>query len=53
MSEALLERPDKAKSVALTKARLEAVLQETRKDEARMKRILEMRRLKRRLRGVK
>ena len=49
MSEAVLDQ-DKAKAVALTTARLEAVLQEARKEEAKLKRILEMRRLKRRLR---
>jgi hypothetical protein len=49
MSEAVLEQNKKA--VALTKARLETVLQETRKDEARLQRILEMRRMKRRLRA--
>lgn len=51
MSEAVLEQ-DKAKAVALTQARLQTVLSETRKDEARLKRILEARRLKRRLRAT-
>ena len=52
MSEAVLDQ-DRAKALTLIKARLEAALQETRRDEARLKRILEMRRLKRRIRTVK
>jgi hypothetical protein len=48
MREIVLEN-NKAKAVALTTERLETVLQEARKDEARLKNILEMRRLKRRL----
>jgi len=50
MGGAVME-PNKANTVALTTARLETVLQEARKDEAKLKRILEMRRMKRRLRG--
>jgi hypothetical protein len=41
---------DRAKAVALTTERLEALLRQTRVDEARLKRILELRRLKRRQR---
>lgn len=52
MTEVVLEQ-SKAKAVALTKARLEAVLQETQKDEAKLKKTLEMRRLKRHLRAGK
>jgi len=52
MSEVVLEQT-KAQAVALTTARLQAVLQETRKDEDRLKRILEMRRLKRRVHSGK
>jgi hypothetical protein len=48
MSEATLEQ-EQAKAVALTTARLDAILQAARKDEAKLKRILEMRRMKRRL----
>lgn len=42
---------DQAKSEAIARinARLESVLHETRKDEAKLKDILEMKRLKRRL----
>ncbi len=52
MSEVVLEQA-KAKAIALTNARLETVLQETRKDEARLKKVLEIRQLKRRLRAGK
>lgn len=52
MSEAVLEK-EKAKAIALTTARLEIVLQEAKKDEAKLKDILEKRRLKRRLRARK
>lgn len=52
MSEVALEQT-KANAIAVTEARLETVLQETRKDEAKLKRGLEMRRLKRRLRAGK
>lgn len=52
MSEAVLEH-EKAKAIALTTARLEHVFQEAKKDEAKLKRILEMRRMKRRLRAGK
>ena len=52
MSEIVLEQ-DKANAVALTKARLETALKETRRDETKLKRMLEMRRLKRRLRAGK
>jgi hypothetical protein len=48
MSESVLES-SKATAALITE-RLETVLQEARKDEAKLKRILEMRRLKRRLR---
>ncbi len=41
---------DQAKAIALTTERLEALLHQTRIDEARLKRILELRRLKRRQR---
>ncbi|WP_161967951.1 hypothetical protein [Fimbriiglobus ruber] len=51
MSEAVLDQQNKVKAVALTTARLETVLQEARKDEAKLKQILEMRRMKRRLRA--
>lgn len=44
-----VEEHGEARAVALTTARLERLLQQTRKDEARLKRILEVRRLKRRL----
>jgi hypothetical protein len=54
MSEAMLElQKNKAKAVALTTARLDNVLQEAKKDEAKLKRILELRRMKRRLRASK
>lgn len=49
MSEIVLAQA-KAKA---TKARLETVLQETQKDEAKLKKVLEMRRLKRRLQARK
>jgi len=52
MSEPTTEEA-KAKAVALTEARLESLLHEVRKDEATLKRILELRRLKRRLRDQK
>jgi hypothetical protein len=52
MSEAAMEQT-KAKAVALTNARLYTVLQQTRKDESRLKRILDLRRMKRRLRAVR
>ena len=51
MGEAVAET-SKAQAVALTTARLERVLQETRRDEARLKRILETRRLSRRVQAV-
>ena len=41
----------KATAIALTTARLETVLQEAKKDEAKLKQILETRRMKRRLRA--
>jgi hypothetical protein len=50
MSEAVLEQT-KAEAIALTTARLDTVLQEARKDEAKLKRILEMRRMRRRLKA--
>ena len=54
MSQTLLEQDKaKAKAIDLTTARLNAVLQEARKDEALLKRILEMRRMKRRLKAAK
>ncbi len=46
MSEAELEQ---AKAIAETTARLQSLLHETRQNEARFKRFLEMRRLRRRL----
>lgn len=49
MTEVMLKQ-SKATSAALTKARLEAVLHETQRDEAKLRKILQMRRLKRRLR---
>ena len=52
MSDAVLEQ-EKAKAIAVTSARLEAVLQKAREDEAKLKRFLEIRRLKRRLLGGK
>lgn len=52
MSDVVMER-NKDKAVALTTARLETVLQEARKDEEKLKRILEIRRMKRRLRAAK
>lgn len=50
MSEVELE---KAKAIALTTARLQAILHKAKQDEARLKQFLEMRRLKRRLRARK
>lgn len=44
------QEQERAKAVALTAERLEALLRQTRIDEARLKRILELRRLKRRQR---
>ncbi len=44
MSEATI---DQGKAIAITSARLERVLREARKDEAELKRVLEMRRLRR------
>ncbi len=52
MSEIVSDQ-DKANAVDLTNARLERVLQETRKDEAKLMRILELRRLRRRLNAEK
>jgi len=52
MSEVTQEQA-KAKAIAIITARLEHVLQEAKKDEAKLKQILEMRRLKRRLRLTK
>ena len=43
---------DKAKAVALTTARLETMLHAARNDEALLKRVLEVRRMKRRLKRV-
>lgn len=43
----------KETSIALTTERLGTFLQEARKDEAKLKRVLEMRRMKRRLRVTK
>lgn len=51
MNETTPER-NKERAAALTTERLETFLQEARKDEAKLKRILEMRRLKRRLRAA-
>jgi hypothetical protein len=48
MSEAETEQA-RAKAVAATTARLDALLHEMRKDEAKLKRFLEMRRITRRL----
>lgn len=52
MSEIMVDQ-DKAQAVALTKQRLNTVLTETRKDEAKLKLILEMRRLRRRQKASK
>ncbi len=52
MSEAELEQK-KEKEKAITTARLQTLLHEVRKDEARIMRILEMRRLRRRLQAKK
>jgi hypothetical protein len=43
---------NKDKAIALTTARLDSFLQAARKDEDRLMRILEMRRLKRRLKAA-
>ncbi len=52
MSEVMME-PTEVNLIALTKARLETVLQEARKDEAKLRKSLELKRLKRRIRGAK
>jgi hypothetical protein len=44
---------DKASAIAQTTARLDFMLQQMRKDEATLKRVLEKRRLLRRLKAVK
>lgn len=51
MEDIIVVENSKTKAAALTGARLETVLHEARKDEARLKKILEMRRLKRRLKA--
>lgn len=50
MTEIALDQ-SKSNAVARTKARLEEVLQETQKNEAKLKEALERRRLQRRLRA--